>query len=137
MDDDEIEFLDEVRASKKAEDERLRRETEEGLKAFRQAQKGGPKGDEDEHDAIEIGEDWGVGRKRKRAKEKDIVKGVRRRVSGAEETGKTKGDEEEHAVPAGNENGKEETKVKESPVALAKPKLGGLVDYGSDDDDDE
>ncbi|GJC92687.1 nefa-interacting nuclear protein [Colletotrichum higginsianum] len=41
LDDDEIDFLDEVRAAKRAEEERVRRETEEGLAAFRRAQGGG------------------------------------------------------------------------------------------------
>ncbi|TQN68855.1 FAM192A-like protein, partial [Colletotrichum shisoi] len=41
LDDDEIDFLDEVRAAKRAEEERVRRETEEGLAAFRRAQEGG------------------------------------------------------------------------------------------------
>ncbi|KAI8215981.1 hypothetical protein K4K54_000378 [Colletotrichum sp. SAR 10_86] len=40
LDDDEIEFLDEVREAKRAEEERVRRETEEGLAAFRRAQLG-------------------------------------------------------------------------------------------------
>ncbi|KAK0722018.1 N-terminal domain of NEFA-interacting nuclear protein NIP30-domain-containing protein [Lasiosphaeria miniovina] len=38
LDDDEIDFLDDVRASRRADEERLRRETEAGLQAFRAAQ---------------------------------------------------------------------------------------------------
>lgn len=137
LDDDEIDFLDEVRASKRAEEERLRRETEEGLKVFREAQKSGSK--EEEEDAIEIGEDWEVGRKRKRAKEKDsLVKGVRRRVSGSEEVVKAKEIREGPKAPVVGDKRKTEEEAKKAvPSAPAKPKLGGLVDYGSDDDDDE
>jgi hypothetical protein len=71
LDDDEVEFLDGVRQRKKAEEERLRRETEEGLKGFRELQskmsssEEGAAGDEA---SVETG-GWSIGRKRKRRKD--------------------------------------------------------------------
>ncbi|RSM16576.1 hypothetical protein CEP52_000278 [Fusarium oligoseptatum] len=140
LDDDEIEFLDEIRANKRAEEERVRRETEEGLKAFRERQKGdaGEK-PQDEPAAEGEGESWGVGRKRKRVKERD-VKGLRRKVSAVEEDDK----DEEPAKQRETEVKKkqsEEAKVPESKVETStKPpeKKGlGLVGYGSDSDSDD
>lgn len=140
LDDDEIEFLDEIRANKRAEEERVRRETEEGLKAFRERQKGdsGEK-PQDEPAAEGEGESWEVGRKRKRVKERD-VKGLRRKVSIAEEDDK----EEEPAKLRETEVKKqsEETKAPESKAETSstKPpeKKGlGLVGYGSDSDSDD
>lgn len=140
LDDDEIEFLDEVRASKRAEEERLKRETEEGLRAFRQAQKSGPGTDaqeDDEDGALEIGEDWGVGRKRKRVREKDGVKGLRRRVSGSDEVPKNQRGGQVPGPSTGEDTSKAPVEAEKKPEVVAKPKLGGLVDYGSDDEDDE
>ncbi|RSL38680.1 hypothetical protein CEP53_014667 [Fusarium sp. AF-6] len=139
LDDDEIEFLDEIRANKRAEEERVRMETEEGLKAFRERQKGdaGEK-PQDEPAAEGEGESWGVGRKRKRVKERD-VKGLRRKVSTAEEDDK----DEEPAKQRETEVKKhsEEAKVPESKAETStKPpeKKGlGLVGYGSDSDSDD
>ncbi|RSL77192.1 hypothetical protein CEP51_009281 [Fusarium floridanum] len=139
LDDDEIEFLDEIRANKRAEEERVRRETEEGLKAFRERQKGdaGEK-PQDEPGAEGEGESWGVGRKRKRVKERD-VKGLRRKVSAVEDDDK----DEEPAKQRETEVKKqsEEAKVPESKVETStKPpeKKGlGLVGYGSDSDSDD
>lgn len=143
LDDDEVEFLDEVQRSKREEEERLRRETEEGLRAFREAQKNGAT-DAAAEGAEVVEEDWGVGRKRKR-REKE-VRGVRRRVSsGAKEVGEgdTAGRREsvgdtgsksvgERADKSKESEGAETTKPKPA-EAEKKPKLGVLVDYGSDE----
>ncbi|KAK4251412.1 N-terminal domain of NEFA-interacting nuclear protein NIP30-domain-containing protein [Corynascus novoguineensis] len=96
LDDDEVEFLDEVRARRRREEEEARREVEKGLEAFREAQKNGlaaqsgsagedhTAGDElndEEEERVLLGEfGFGVaGRKRRRGevgKEKKRVKGV-------------------------------------------------------------
>lgn len=133
MDDDEIDFLDDVRAAKRAEEERVRRETEEGLKAFRQRQKSDV-GAGDDQDAAE-GESWGIGRKRKRAKEREVKGVVRRRVSG-EQLGESK--EEKKGEKEKEEEKKEERLDKKDETSVKKPeKKGlGLVAYGSDSDDD-
>ncbi|KPM39487.1 hypothetical protein AK830_g7067 [Neonectria ditissima] len=130
LDDDEIDFLDDVRAAKRAEEDRVRRETEEGLKAFRERQKGGGAGGESGAGAEGEGESssWGVGKKRKRVKDRE-VKGVRRRVSSGE------ADAESNVVK------EQPTKSEDKVVAeeRAKPpvkKALGLVAYGSDSDDD-
>lgn len=137
LDDDEIDFLDEVRAKERKEAEAVKRETEEGLKAFRERRKGG------EVAAVEDGsgekgeeqrqEEWSVGRKRKRTKDKEVKGVVRRRVSGGEQdqaAGKVEGSK------ALAEEASEE-RVTDKPVEQKKPALGGLVSYGSDDSDDD
>lgn len=143
LDDDEIEFLDDVQRAKREEEARLRRETEEGLRAFREAQKGGER--EAEGGGGEV-EDWGVGRKRKRRDREG--RGVRRRVSsgvkGGEgvKEGKEEGVEgKRDSVEGSKESVKGVSEAKESKTAETtkpaggdkKPKLGGLVDYGSDE----
>lgn len=134
LDDDEIEFLDEVRERKRMEEERVKRETQEGLKAFRERQKGGEQG----VGGGEVEESWEIGRKRKRMKEKDI-KGVRRRVSeadGAKESGQ-KGNEvvaDQREEEKGDETkANTENPKQASPKAEAKKPGLALVDYGSDD----
>lgn len=73
LDDDEIDFLDEVREAKRKQEEEARREIEEGLKAFREQQKPTGAGEEEEEEQQQQQEEaWGVGRKRKRVKERDI-----------------------------------------------------------------
>lgn len=132
LDDDEIDFLDEVRERKKKEEERVRRETEEGLQAFRERQKGGDAGEELQEQVGEA-ESWGVGRKRKRNKEKE-VKGVRRRVSEGEGTKEGK-KPEERSKDEKKADEKVEQPMPTSPPAKQKAGLA-LVDYGSDDSDD-
>ncbi|WYZ35171.1 hypothetical protein EsH8_I_001447 [Colletotrichum jinshuiense] len=108
LDDDEIDFLDEVRESRRAEEERVRRETEEGLAAFRRAQN--QKRPVDEADggdlaaspsagetaavaggagtaggAVAGDEEWAVG-PRKRRKKEGRGFGVRREKSDGEKT---------------------------------------------------
>jgi hypothetical protein len=139
LDDDEVDFLDEVRAKKRKEEELVRRETEEGLRAFRDRQKGGGAvggegaGEGEVKGGVET-EDWGGAgaRKRKRAKDRE-VKGavVKRRVSEGEkvedmdsETKKNKKQEEAVA----------DEKKKTEAATQTKPALG-LADYGSDDSD--
>ncbi|KAF4815698.1 hypothetical protein CGCSCA5_v006997 [Colletotrichum siamense] len=145
LDDDEIEFLDEVREAKRAEEERVRRETEEGLAAFRRAQLGkrpahgdaadgdGGGGGEKGGDEGEGGgeEEWAVGRKRRRRER--VGFGVKK----AGEEKKGEGDGGKKSEGKEDEKAKEVEKVKASaPVpAPAKPKMG-LVAYGSDSDDE-
>jgi hypothetical protein len=128
LDDDEIEFLDDVRAKKRAEEDAARREVEQGLKAFREQQKkdsgdaAAPAGDADEGG----GEHWEVGRKRKRVKDREVKGVVRRRMSGGElEADGKKVEETEVKKPV-------ETKSARPP----EKKSLGLVGYGSDSDSD-
>ncbi|KAG5953999.1 hypothetical protein E4U57_004971 [Claviceps arundinis] len=114
LDDDEIEFLDEVKAAKRMEEERVRRETEEGLRAFREQQRRtsgggavgadvGAEGDEDavagagagggEMQSAGTGE-WGAGRKRKRGRERERIGLVKRKVEGEIEEARNKGSKE-------------------------------------------
>jgi hypothetical protein len=156
LDDDEIDFLDEVRQKKRQEEELVKRETEQGLRAFRDAQKergeteaGAKEGErglleEKQKDGQE--ENWGVGRKRKRARERERdVKGVRRKASEEEGKDDTKpADMEKKKKPTAKsedhqiETGRlQETGGVARPAAApqAKPAALGLVDYDSDTDD--
>ncbi|KAF4856103.1 hypothetical protein CGCSCA4_v000855 [Colletotrichum siamense] len=145
LDDDEIEFLDEVREAKRAEEERVRRETEEGLAAFRKAQLGKRPADGDAADGDGGGggekggnegegggeEEWAVGRKRRRRER--VGFGVKK----AGEEKKGEGDGGRKSEGKEDEKANEVEKVKTSaPVpAPVKPKMG-LVAYGSDSDDE-
>ncbi|KAK6958390.1 hypothetical protein Daesc_001189 [Daldinia eschscholtzii] len=177
LDDDEIDFLEGVRDERRVEEERVKRETEERLASFRQAQKATTgttaSSGEAEGEGIangDIGQGAGewvgvVGKKRKRLVDKEaksIVKGVKRRPSGSEK--EAYGTGEERSSDARSEGTKakktgsdsianvtastdtkssaatdqakpiEEKEVQES--LKPKPKFG-LVDYGSDEDDDD
>ncbi|KAG6024407.1 hypothetical protein E4U40_003293 [Claviceps sp. LM458 group G5] len=116
LDEDEIEFLDEVKAAKRMEEERVRRETEEGLRAFREQQRrtsgGGAAGVNAEGDEVEdagagagagVGEmqsagartgEWGAGRKRKRGRERERIGLVKRKVGGEGEEARDKASKE-------------------------------------------
>ncbi|XXG98845.1 hypothetical protein Hte_005175 [Hypoxylon texense] len=165
LDDDEIDFLDTVLDERRIEEERIKRETAERLASFREAQKtaGVP---EDAGDTIDDGAAavaWGgAGKKRKRSEKevKSIVKGVRRRTSGSEKDADTNTRPGAAAVPqqAPGPNPKEikaktatsavKTDAGSKPSATGQPKSTpakpspekpkpGLVDYGSDEDEDD
>lgn len=156
LDDDEIDFLEGVRDERRTEEERVRRETEERLARFRAAQRGSAAvGDDDEL----VGVAWsGAGKKRKRAEKEGkggvVVKGVKRRVSVGEkdrdgDVGKVEAGKEKELASddkglgaksqAGERDGLASVSVSVSvsgKQAQEKPRLG-LVDYGSDEEDDD
>ncbi|KAI1302472.1 N-terminal domain of NEFA-interacting nuclear protein NIP30-domain-containing protein [Xylaria venustula] len=184
LDDDEIDFLHGVDDGKRAEEERVRRETEEGLASFRRAQMqavGSGDADAGGADSGAVGagtgnepEGWGTNpaRKRKREKEREKggFKGLKRRSSLVEEERGGSRDEERKGedergtemhtkgIPvstststgAGSGPGSVSVLAKEvsmassgqaagasKPAPASKPKASlGLVDYGSDEDDD-
>ena len=98
MDEDEVEFLDSVLESTRAEEDRVKKETAEGLALFRQQQEEADKkarrgsGGADIEDGSPVREEelWVAGgKKRKRTKEKEVLKGVKiRRASTADESAK-------------------------------------------------
>ncbi|TAQ88511.1 hypothetical protein B7494_g3151 [Chlorociboria aeruginascens] len=160
LDEDEIEFLDSLLESTRAEEARVKKETREGLEAFRRQQdeadmtrkeSNGTTNTEDGSAIIEE-EQWvAAGRKRKRAKDKEVLKGVKIRRSlpfeqpRDSEGAKEKPEELSASVPTLllTEMPSEEPKIhvqnqqSESEDTAAKkiPSGGlGLVDYGSDDD---
>ncbi|CZR62068.1 uncharacterized protein PAC_11965 [Phialocephala subalpina] len=162
LNEDEVEFLDSILEKTRAEEDRVKKETQEGLALFRQQQEEADKkarrssdGPAVEETATVEEESWATGRKRKRAKEKEGLKGVKvRRSSTSTESSKplqaspktpetpdnvaTKkaGPETKKAVPP-RITAKSETKdstVDKKPAAPSKGALG-LVDYGSDEDD--
>ncbi|KAM0666898.1 hypothetical protein ACQRIT_005598 [Beauveria bassiana] len=144
LDDDEVAFLDEVRARRRAEEESVRRETEEGLKKFRRQSARREDGRGVEQEEEEEGESWGT-RKRKRGREREGGKGmgvVRRRVASGAEEGKKDGEEETKTDEKKIEEKKiEEKRIEEMNMAksgeeqLRKKTALALVDYGSDSDD--
>lgn len=152
LDDDEVEFLDGVRERRKADEERLRRETEEGLKGFRELQSKISSGEGAGDEGAVEGGGWSVGRKRKRRKDEPegLLKGLKKRSSTAAdgvEDGKAEeksrdgaaGDETHQkgsvAAAAKDAQDTQKSEAKSAAPAAAKPKIG-LVDYGSDDDSD-
>ncbi|KAI3558134.1 hypothetical protein CABS01_02698 [Colletotrichum abscissum] len=152
LDDDEIGFLDEVREAKRAEEERVRRETEEGLVAFRRAQGGGTGakragdgGEEgEEGDGMggegEGGDEWAVGPRKRRRKERERGFGVKREKGGEDKVDEKKADEKgdaEKGAVKGSSIGAATTATITTTTAPApvKGKLS-LVAYGSDSDDE-
>lgn len=141
LDEDEVEFLADVREAKRAEEERVRRETEEGLKAFREGRVVAKVGEEEDggEEGWEGGWEVGGGGKRRRGrgegaegrKRRGVVGVVGRKGSGG---GEVKGEGEVR----GGEGGGSGEKKEDKPVVVAESvkKPGGLVDYGSSDDDD-
>ncbi|KAI0478326.1 N-terminal domain of NEFA-interacting nuclear protein NIP30-domain-containing protein [Xylaria cf. heliscus] len=160
LDDDEIEFLHGVSDERRAEEDRVRRETEEGLADFREKQRATAGGGEDAAGGggDEIGDnEWenaAAGRKRKREKEREkgVLKGVKRRTSmGAKEKEEGKGvDDPGRDVGGDRAKSKSTTESAAPKEATTVPTLAqtagtqkpkpkpalGLVDYGSDEDDD-
>ncbi|KAI1348005.1 N-terminal domain of NEFA-interacting nuclear protein NIP30-domain-containing protein [Xylaria sp. FL0043] len=183
LDDDEIEFLHGVSDEKRAEEERVRRETEERLASFRKAQQAAA-GASDAGDTGGAGNvdgngdmgQWvaggGAGRKRKREKERAGFKGVKRRGSMPDENKKGErrvggkavlgGDDKDDSVSSAVRSGDGQAKLthtmpesvgakevsgtpstqtvgaKSTPTPASKPKPPlGLVDYGSDEDEDD
>lgn len=152
LDDDEIDFLDGVLDERRVEEERIKRETAERLASFREAQKTAGVAEDtgdanDESGAVAWG---GAGKKRKRTEKeaKSIVKGVRRRTSESEKDVDAAAapqpapkDTEAKATPvpksddASKSSAAEQVKIPPA-KPQEKPKLG-LVDYGSDEDDDD
>ncbi|OTA99821.1 hypothetical protein M426DRAFT_324807 [Hypoxylon sp. CI-4A] len=156
LDDEEIDFLDGVRDERRVEEERMKRETEERLASFREAQKAaGTAADVPDaaDDGVGGGGDdvavaWtGAGKKRKRGEKevKSIVKGVKRKNSepekeshGAETSVESTATKKSTTTPASTGQDKSsvaETAQGKTTVPNPKPTLG-LVDYGSDEDDD-
>ncbi|KAK7932214.1 hypothetical protein PG985_002926 [Apiospora marii] len=164
LDDDEVDFLEEVQAKERQEEVRKRRELEEGLGKFRQAQNkgkpppanGGGKNDvvEEEEEVVpteDLASEWAggagaAGRKRKREKEV-LFKGLKRKSTseGTQEKGTankpadTNGATKTPQASSSSITSKPNQVIK--PPAAAKPiapkPMLGLVAYGSDDDDDD
>ncbi|PQE06405.1 nefa-interacting nuclear nip30 protein [Rutstroemia sp. NJR-2017a WRK4] len=170
LDEDEVDFLDSVLESTRAEEDRVKKETAAGLELFRKQQEEADKKARTETDGAPaqeasavLKEEWiSAGRKRKRAKEKEGLKGVKiRRGSSAAEQASTPPKAVPVKAPAqGDASQKSSSSRSTAPVESVKlpteaqpsvtskpeemkkaaqspPKKGlGLVDYGSDDDDD-
>ena len=159
LDEDEIEFLDSVLETTRAEEQRVKRETAEGLEQFRKQQEEADKRARRGSDGAQVAdngypimeeEQWAAGgRKRKRAKEKDVIKGVKiRRSSTAEKVVDPVAESSWPSRPSAAKNLGNTSRAapsdvpvqptqasdEKTPAAPAKAGLG-LVDYGSDDDE--
>jgi len=156
LDDDEIDFLDEVAQKKREEELRAKRELEEGLKAFRERQHQKGSGDEDsegEDGLLGDEESWafdagGLKTSRKRRKRSGAGLLVKKKVKADE--GQGEGDGGVGVGVGGKKEAATTTQLKaagassvpEAPAkqatAASKPKgLGALVAYGSSDDEDD
>jgi hypothetical protein len=160
LDEDEVEFLDSVLESTRAEEERVKRETAEGLENFRKqqeeadkARRGSDGAQNTDEGPPDVGEEQWVaaGRKRKRTKEKEVLKGVKIRKSSTTEhaVDSTPSVAQTSSLSSPTKKTFQSSKsttpsqpkltgpvsAEKTPPAPAKTGLG-LVDYGSDDDDD-
>ncbi|KAH8808322.1 N-terminal domain of NEFA-interacting nuclear protein NIP30-domain-containing protein [Xylogone sp. PMI_703] len=167
LDEDEVDFLDSVLESTRAEEARIKRETAEGLELFRRQQEeadkklraAGSTQTSDETSPTNDEEQWVAGmRKRKRAKEKEILKGVKVRRSSSTTAPPSQASpssaKESPAVSPSEGTAGKSTGIKASEGRAGAPNtelkktspnftpqkkaetpkggLGGLVDYGSD-----
>ncbi|OBT52542.1 hypothetical protein VE04_06360 [Pseudogymnoascus sp. 24MN13] len=168
LDNDEIDFLDSVLESTRAEEARVRKETNEGLEVFRRRQEEldkAAKGETGAETTTAVADDeWATAaKKRKRGKE-GALKGLKLRKASSSDsaTGKQAGTTEDPgtegaSVKVETQKGKndlasphkgaeakptiatatEKLPVKPTPEKAVEPKPAlGLVDYGSDEDDD-
>lgn len=152
--------MDSILERTRAEEDRVKKETQEGLALFRQQQeeadkkaRRGSDGPVVEDTAAVDEELWAAGRKRKRAKEKEGLKGVKvRRASTSTEVSKPlQASPKTLVTPDNGASVKAETKTKEAAPSFPEPESKdspkekkpavsskgalGLVDYGSDEDD--
>ncbi|KAK9421715.1 putative FAM192A/Fyv6 N-terminal domain-containing protein [Seiridium unicorne] len=149
LDDDEVDFLEGMVADERRQAEEQRRAEEERLKEFRDAQKRKGSGTAEE-DEVKIADnqvidEWSTGAARKRKREKEpVIKGIKRRVSEpTKDPSETNGTAKNHTVPAASgqtpavEGASSTTKTDSAlRASTAKPKMS-LVNYGSDEDDDD
>jgi hypothetical protein len=150
LNEDEVEFLDSVLETTRAEEERVKRETAEGLEQFRRQQEeaDGKVGISSDGaiDAAEgsptLEEAWVAGgRKRKRVKEKEVLKGLKilrsSRTEKMVDSSTTEAPSSNRSLPAGKPANEtkytEPLQASQDPKARTKRSLG-LVDYKSDDD---
>lgn len=153
LNEDEVEFLDSILERTRAEEDRVKRETQEGLALFRQQQeeadkkaRRGSDGPAVESSLPPEDDSWVAGRKRKRAKDKEVLKGVKvRRSSTATDDVKPSGSIKtapSSAAVFSQAEVKQDPKTskhlpkspEKEPTTSSKGSLG-LVDYGSDEDD--
>lgn len=142
LDNDEIDFLDEVRAKEKADEARAKKELETGLKAFRERQKstgGEASAAANEDEGLRGGKDeeWAVGGRKRKRHEREML-GVKKKVvskGGEKEEAvgvKKGGDDDDGKKKSETEPQKEEAKKGEEKKAATGL---GLVGYGSDSDE--
>ena len=158
VDEDEAEWLDSVLESTRAEEDRVKKETAEGLALFRQQQEEADKKARTGSDAaatvegspVAEEESWVAGgRKRKRTKEKEGLKGVKiRRASTSTEATKPpesdlqppkeKVDTPKPKIPSQTTEKSPDLKPASDTKKPSNPPkaTSGLVSYGSDEDDD-
>ncbi|KAF3012862.1 hypothetical protein E8E14_010974 [Neopestalotiopsis sp. 37M] len=151
LDDDEVDFLDGMAEEERKKLDEQKRAEEEGLKVFRDAQKKSKpvEAADDEPVAEEVIDEWSTAGAKKRKREKEpIIKGIKGRVSqnataaesgaDAKDTSPTTSTKAPVAEPpsvAPKPASSPEAKPV-LPASTAKSKMG-LVDYGSDEDEDE
>lgn len=160
VDEDEAEWLDSVLESTRAEEDRVKKETAEGLALFRQQQEEADKkartgtnaATTEEGSPVAEEESWVAGgRKRKRTKDKEGLKGVKiRRASTPTEVEKKSAEpnlqlpkeKSESQKPQAQKEASQKSPDSKAAALDSKKSPGppktssGLVNYGSDEDDD-
>lgn len=146
LDEDEVDFLDNILESTRAKDEMVQRETVEQLEAFRQRRENMDKAARQAEDEAAEEEQWAaVSRKRKKTKDREALKGVKRRKSSdaqqlpmaapkaniVDRGGEQVGDDGES-----RDRKKDGGARADAPATSAKPLDLGLGAYSSDDDEE-
>lgn len=152
LDDDEVAFLDEIRAKERIEAAKVKKETAEGLEKFRKMREEAEKVERERNPEVAKADpkatagDWNVRPKKRKAEtvksKLDLGIKVRKLSAGAED----KKEDVEESKSNGDIASKEESKASEPSKQSATPTVqspdeptkGGskLVAYASDDDDD-
>jgi len=168
LDDEEVEFLDAVLESERAKEAAIRKDTREQLDSFRRLQEEAEKAAFDEGNtagpAVEEEQLFAAGRKRKKGKEKEPLRGVKLRKSSstsehpspaikaaakppdekkgvsAASTSPSEGLKPKGRTPLRNDTGQKLSALGASPSASPpaqppKPSVLGLANYSSDEDD--
>jgi len=165
LDDEEVEFLDAVLESERAKEAAIRKETREQLDSFRKQQEEAEKaallGEDTAGPAVEEDHLFAAGRKRKKGKEKEPLRGVKLRKSSSTSEQPSPAIKsavhtqmEKKAVSAASSTPREALRPKDSnpssgkgqkvstlaasaslPAQSPRPSVLGLANYSSDEDD--
>jgi len=157
LDDEEVEFLDAVLESERAKEAAIRKETREQLDSFRKQQEEAEKAallaEDTAGPAVEEEHLFAAGRKRKKGREKEPLRGVKLRKSSStseqplpavksavkipmeKKAASAASSTPKDSSPAGSGKGQSVSALAASPSQSPKPSVLGLANYSSDEDD--
>lgn len=151
LDDDEVDFLDDIAERERRVEEQKRRDEEFGLREFRTRQQKGSgvtTEAEEEEGGVGAGEDqlveeWSTAGARKRKREREsVIKGIKRRASeSSKQDADANGTAKKTTVTettreASPKQAVSTRRAEATPLPAAAKSKMGLVDYGSDEDED-